>query len=88
MPLQPGDMQNDPEMDSNETEDPQEESQDQTPDMAEVPASLFGDKPPQAGDKVTLEVRSVDEQSGTVTVCKPYQEKKQLGVKAMAAEFD
>lgn len=84
-----GMMDNSSESEPNETENQSEEPQDSTPDSAELPGTLFGDKPPQAGDKVTFEVKSVDGESGAVTVTMPAAPaKKQLGVKAMASAFD
>jgi len=57
---------------------------------ASLPRSLFGESLPKVGETVTLEIRGVDDDEGTVTVSygpsKPKNEPR--GIEALAAKFD
>lgn len=57
---------------------------------AQIPSTMLGGQAASPGDVVRLEVVSVDDESGLLTVkyAKAAAPEKKLGVDAMAAEFD
>ena len=71
---------------------PMEESAEQVADeTSTIPSSLLAGQTVNPGDVVRLEVVSVDEDSGNVTVkyaSDPSAEEEPGGVASMAAEFD
>ena len=73
-----------------ESEATEVEEPDETEGSASLPIELFGENVPKVGDRITLEVRSVDSDGGSVIVGteKPEGKSEAMGVDALAAKFD
>lgn len=73
-----------------QTEMPPEADTEDMSETTEIPASLV-DGTPQPGDTITLKVMGVNEQNGTLTVCKCGEEddsEEVGGSEKMASEFE
>lgn len=86
MPLQPDDM----EMEMESESAPEAETETMEEGGASLPISIFGENLPKVGDRITLEVGSVDADGGLVMVSyePPEKEDEAKGINALAAKFD